>query len=71
MKLIRQRERESEREMSIPGEEHVHRTLCEEDTGIFEDSGAANGAKVQLVRAVKSDSVSCSVVSDSLQPQGL
>ena len=50
MKLIRQRERESEREMSIPGEEHVHRTLCEEDTGIFEDSGAANGAKVQLAR---------------------
>ena len=57
--------------MSVPGEEHVHRTLCEEDPGVFEDSGAANGAKVQLVRVMKSDSVSCSVVSDFLQPQGL
>ena len=73
MKLIRQREREREREreMSISGEEHVHRTLCEEDPGVFEDSGAANGAKVQLVRVMKSESVSCSVVSDCLQLQGL
>lgn len=65
MKLIRQRER------SIPGEEHVHRTLCEKDPGVFEDSGAANGAKVQLVRAMKSARVSCLVVSDCLQSQGL
>ena len=36
----------AKRERSVPGEEHVHRTLCEKDPGVFEDSGAANGAKV-------------------------
>ena len=40
-----ERERERERGMSVTGEELVQRPLCEKDPGIFEDLGAASGAR--------------------------
>ena len=42
---INKAERERERGMSVPGEELVQRPLCEKDPGIFEDLGAASGAR--------------------------